>query len=400
MVLSLPFIASAVMMLEIVWDESLETAATDGDYIYANPRFIGGLNERQKSWLLAHEALHCVLMHHIRVGNRDFKLYNIAADYVINLILNEVNELEMVSGALLDFKFLNWATEEVYNHLKQLPQEKQKQLKSQHNDAGSFMKPGTGSGSSEKDKNEKEKTKKDDKKSSGGSDKRQDGNIPKANFGAGQEQKWSIFNHQAAYTASKIGGNFCGFGSQSLQRVVDQLVNPKVPWNQYLWSFMDQTARDDYDYNKFNRRYIQYGYYFPSLYSVKMGFLAIAVDTSGSISVDDLNRFATEINAIKSAYNCKVLLMYCDARVSENHVKIFEEEDELVINPIGGGGTDFRPPFKYIERQGLEDEIRCMIYFTDGLCYSYPDEPIFPVLWVGTRNFDPPFGEHVLMEMD
>ena len=68
------------------------------------------------------------------------------------------------------------------------------------------------------------------------------------------------------------------------------------------------------------------------------------------------------------------------------------------------GGTDFRPVFELMEDRQRPS---CLLFMTD-CCGDYPSEqPIYPVLWVDTRdpsysslggNYDPPFGEHIKMK--
>ena len=68
------------------------------------------------------------------------------------------------------------------------------------------------------------------------------------------------------------------------------------------------------------------------------------------------------------------------------------------MNPVGGGGTDFRPVFEWVERQGVAP--CCLVYLTDLLCNRFPDQtPDYPVLWVQTADYNvtAPFGEIVKM---
>ena len=65
----------------------------------------------------------------------------------------------------------------------------------------------------------------------------------------------------------------------------------------------------------------------------------------------------------------------------------------LKLNPIGGGGTDFRPVFDWV---ASEPDPCCLIYFTDLECDRFPsDAPDYPVLWVQTGDTGGlvPFGE-------
>jgi len=391
MAMALPFVASAIMMLKLEEDPSIETAETDGNSIFYNPTFLNSLRFRQIMWVLAHESLHCVLLHHIRTGSRDKKLWNVAADYVINLILNEMKPLEFVEGCLLDFAYLNKATEEVYNILNQLSKEQKKKFDN-YKDVAGFRKPSAGgAGDKKSDKGEKAG---DGKQSAGKGEKK------KSTFGTGvdgQEEKWQIFNKQSVDVVKKMGG-FCeGIGSAALERLINSIVNPVVPWNTYLYMFVDQISKNEYNWNRFNKRHIASGYYFPTLYSEELGYVVVAVDTSGSIRPSDLDRFAAEVEAIKQAYKCKILVLYCDSKIAK--VEEFDEYDEIKLKPSGGGGTNFVPPFKYIEDHELSEEVKCMIYFTDGICSSYPKyAPDFPVLWVGMRKFEPKFGDFIFME--
>ena len=86
-------------------------------------------------------------------------------------------------------------------------------------------------------------------------------------------------------------------------------------------------------------------------------------------------------------------MIYVDAEVAGHEV--FGQQDlPITLNAKGGGGTDFRPAFKWVEESGIE--LSCMIYFTD-LYGKFPDnQPEYPVLWatIGT-NHRPPFGEHL-----
>jgi predicted metal-dependent peptidase len=74
-------------------------------------------------------------------------------------------------------------------------------------------------------------------------------------------------------------------------------------------------------------------------------------------------------------------------------LSISREELPLKIEPKGGGGTDFRPAFEWVEHQGVRPA--CFIYLSDMRCDKFPQEPDFPVLWgrLGEGGKQPPFGE-------
>ena len=61
---------------------------------------------------------------------------------------------------------------------------------------------------------------------------------------------------------------------------------------------------------------------------------------------------------------------------------------------MGGGGTNFQPPFKWIADQGIEP--KAVVYLTDLICSSYPEPPTYPVLWLVYGGMTQvPFGEVV-----
>ncbi len=57
----------------------------------------------------------------------------------------------------------------------------------------------------------------------------------------------------------------------------------------------------------------------------------------------------------------------------------------------GGGGTDFRPLFEYVETNIPDCQI--VIYFTDGFGIFPQLEPSYDTLWVMPQKIDVPFGE-------
>jgi predicted metal-dependent peptidase len=118
--------------------------------------------------------------------------------------------------------------------------------------------------------------------------------------------------------------------------------------------------------------------------------IVIAVDTSGSIGVEELQQFAGEITAIADEMQPdRIYVVYCDACVQA--VQEFVLPESVVLSPKGGGGTDFRPPFQWVEQQQLVPA--CLIYLTDLCCRSYPDPPEYPLLWVTDSQRTAPFGE-------
>lgn len=86
-----------LLSTEVIWTSAIPTAATDGVHVYVSPEFFRGLaTDSQRAFLLAHEVSHIILRHPQRskaFSDRgwftadvsfDHRLYNKAADYMIN----------------------------------------------------------------------------------------------------------------------------------------------------------------------------------------------------------------------------------------------------------------------------------------------------------------------------
>ncbi len=87
----------------------------DGE-IYVNGG--AGLNFEEWKFVLAHEYLHAGLQHHARRKGRDFELWNVACDFVINAWLKEMQIGVMPSrGLLYDEELKNMSAEEIYDEI-------------------------------------------------------------------------------------------------------------------------------------------------------------------------------------------------------------------------------------------------------------------------------------------
>ncbi|MCK5050820.1 MAG: hypothetical protein KAS53_03700 [Candidatus Cloacimonetes bacterium] len=136
--------------------------------------------------------------------------------------------------------------------------------------------------------------------------------------------------------------------------------------------------------------------YLPSLNTPTLGTIVVIVDTSGSVSQKELDTFASELHAILSIYpGTEIRVIYVDTKVA--HTQTIDIYD-FKLHAKGGGGTDFKPGFEYIEQEAVMPS--CVIYFTDGWCDSFPKEPDYPTLWISIDrvNFAPSFGEVIYMD--
>ncbi len=163
-------------------------------------------------------------------------------------------------------------------------------------------------------------------------------------------------------------------------------------WRAILREFVAAVAPADYRWSPPNRRYIASGLYLPSVERSGVGRVVIAVDTSGSIGDEELKQFAGEVSAIAEEAKPEAIhIIYCDAMVQSSQE--FRPSEPICLEPRGGGGTDFRPVFAWVDENHIQPV--CLIYLTDLCCYSWPEPPDFPVLWVTDSRRAAPFGETV-----
>jgi predicted metal-dependent peptidase len=206
-----------------------------------------------------------------------------------------------------------------------------------------------------------------------------------------REARWQVAVAQAARIAEARGKGDLPAG---LVRAVEEILRPTVPWRDVLREFVTRTARNDYRWNRPNRRFVARRLYLPSLAGDSLGEVVVAVDTSGSIGQEELDRFAAEVQGILGAYDVHLTVLYHDTEVTE--VEEWSPADgPIKLHPVGGGGTSHCCVFKWLEERGLDPN--CVICLTD-LYTTFPQvPPPYPVLWalVGDCPLEPPFGWRV-----
>mgnify|MGYP003423361792 FL=1 len=132
----------------------------------------------------------------------------------------------------------------------------------------------------------------------------------------------------------------------------------------------------------------------PSLRSSQADII-VALDTSGSVNTQELSAFLAEINTLKAQLRASITLHACDTALAEGGPWIFEpwEEFKLPKEFHGGGGTDFRPVFDWVERQGISPDL--LLYFTDAKGDFPRIEPPYPVIWLVKGKMPVPWGQRI-----
>ena len=91
--------------------------------------------------------------------------------------------------------------------------------------------------------------------------------------------------------------------------------------------------------------------------------------------------------------NYQIDLLVCDERIQSHET--FYSGDILECEIKGGGATDFRPVFEFVENE-LEDT-KLLLYFSD-LDGKFPkQEPSYEVKWIAPKELQIPFGELIIL---
>ncbi len=189
-------------------------------------------------------------------------------------------------------------------------------------------------------------------------------------------ERWKSILLQAAVVA-KMRGTL-PFG---IARLIDDLTEGHVPWQQILPMFVNEALRDDYNMMKQDRRFQDLGIFaFPELESDGSG-IAFIMDTSGSIGQDELRAGASELFAILGSRGVtKVRLMCCDAAVHLDET--LTPNDPLPDSFPGGGGSVFIEPFQRIVEDSQKEKPALIVVFTD-LDITFPrEDPGIPTIWL------------------
>jgi predicted metal-dependent peptidase len=314
------------------FDNKVSTAQTNGKVIKFNPDFFMSLPPEEQLFLLIHETLHVALMHTVRVNTRNPKRFNIAADHVINLMLLE-RRFKMPKNGLADPQYKGMSTEEVYDLLP--------------DDAGE-----------------------------------DDFTMDLDGSEASEELTAEIQDIVVrASIQSKMAGDKPGSIPDEIQIFLNKLLNPKLPWYKILRRYIQSTSKSDYSFQRPNRRFMP-DHYLPSLHSESLVDLAIAVDTSGSVSDEEFLVFISEMAGIlKMMKPEKMTVIQFDTQIKE----VTPVKDINALKNIefrGRGGTEIYPVMEWANTH----KPKVLIVFTDGDFYFRGASTKVNTIWLIHNN--------------
>ena len=345
--------------------------ASNGVRFLYDPEFMQRRSVEEVMFILTNCVMHHVLSHQQRRLGRKGSLWQLATDYAINNLLHK-NGLEIPQGANYNEEFEGMYAEEIYDALKESYYGDTDDAFGEDDDVPPRPEmPGEGSGDGEDD----------------GAAFSNLGNIEEE-LDAQTESEWQYASSVAQEVAQRKSAMPSG-----MERLGKKVKAADVDWRFELYNAVNRHMRNNYAFMPPNKKHIWRGIALPSLASDTLS-LCVAVDTSGSIDEALLGAFMEEFKSIMTNFpSVKIELIIADAKVHAHYT--FQGGEKLDFALKGGGGTDYRPVFDYIEAQLPMTTM--LLYFTDGDGWFPRIPPAYEVLWALSRPAKVPFGRGLVI---
>ena len=368
-----PFFAALSLYAEIEFTTKVQLAATNGKKIFFNPITYIKLPPSERDGVYLHELLHMALLHNFRRGIRDHKIFNIAADIVVNgMIVNE-GDCNIPKYGIRDPELEDLSVEEIYEIL----------IKNNNEYEDYFIDL-----IDEDMKNEKSEDIYNKDLDGVGIENCYETGLNDLKSESDIRAYWRQAINDSRLITKVSGENIF---NKSFERNLGEIVEPEIDWKNKLWNFLVKTPTD---FGGFDRRLIHTGLYLENLEGESID-VYVCVDTSGSVSDLEINKFMGEIKGILNSYPYLICKLWYADNMCYGPYAI--ESIEEIPKPIGGGGTNFEPFFNAINSKDFKNKDAVCIYLTDGYGYFPSTRPHYPLLWVvipgGAENDYFPFGE-------
>lgn len=359
-----PFFGNMATRMKLV-DASdwLPTAATDFRHFYYNREFFEKMTPRQVEFVVAHEILHCVFDHMMRLESRDKKVWNIAADYCVNGILkrDRIGDDPPVKF-FYDRKYNGWSAEQVYDDIIEKYENDELdqlgQLLDQHLDP--------------------------DKSDNGA-----------PNYSKEELKQIRDEIKEAMLQAAQAAG--AGNVPGEIARMIKEMTEPKMNWRELLRQQIQSTIKNDYSFARPSRKSWHTGAILPGTNFDTTIDICVAIDTSGSISDAQASDFLSEIKGIMDEFKDFNIKIWCfDTKVyNDQDFNSYNGDDIYEYKIMGGGGTDFDCNWNFMKDEDIQP--KKFIMFTDGMPWnSWGDPDYCETVFIihGSDSIVPPFGSY------
>lgn len=416
-----PYLSTAIFAMAAVKVDGLGTFASDSKWrLYFDPEKLMEWPIDQLAGVILHEVGHCIRGHADRFENigdpRAYaKLFNIAGDSLINADLRD-DHLELPEGAVYVDTLVEqgvdvtreMSAEQIYQLIKEKAEENCTCGQSSSSDSDSGNQQGESSSGESKDGESEDSSEGDgagDSKSENSSEGDGSGNAPCPVHGSGWDcgsaadgiprdyekegdkvdggvdaERGDLIRQQVAVEISQHAKNR-GNVPAGYERWAKEILEPTVDWRRELASlvrrsFAQVAGLRDYTYQRPSRRDSSMkasgqGIILPAMRQPNPPQVAIVIDTSGSMSDEELSWALSETQGVlrslgSSGRSIKVIT--CDAEAHTSRVNSVSK-----IQLQGGGGTDMRIGID--EAMNNRNKPDVVIVLTDGYT-PWPAEPL------------------------
>lgn len=311
-------------------------------------------SENERVAVIKHETLHIIFKHLFRMKTKSYdnQLFNIAADIVVNQLINpwKLPDSAVTLDTFPELKLpKDKSVEWYYENLKQ---------------------------NVSKDKEYKKRLEEIFEKGTH-SDHRMWGENEKFSMEVTETEVDRMIIQARDRTPVKDYGTI-PLAIKSLIKNIIEKRNPQIDWKRALKIF-SSTSRRTRVYHTMKRISKRYGTR-PGIKIKRFQKLAVAIDTSGSVSIDTFNTFFSEIHSMWK-FGAEIEIIECDAEVQ----KKYSYKGRIPEFVTGGGGTSFDPVFEHIRSNRFERYDGC-IYLTDGYAPEPTIKPPCKVFWCITKD--------------
>lgn len=347
------FFAHFIIQIKRKMDNNLPAAISsilDGVHfiIYFNAKYCLQCSVEEIKALMKHEVYHIVSQHHIRAAEL-LRVYSAAAVYTaMDIAINQFIKglpawSEKIENVRLSYnaELKDNDTIESYAHIIQESINSRKK-KSTNRDAKADNK---------KEYNEKEM-------------EEEFHNIVKEHINWNSSSLESDPKQYNEAVKKIISSSVRGEIPDSMQKLINKYnIKAELSWEYYLKSMLGKVP-EEYKKTSVRRDRRQ-----PERYDIRGRLRAhkaniiVAIDISGSISDQEIEKIMQEVFGIVKLHNVKITIIECDSEI--RRIYIVKNQRELLEKINTRGGTKYTPVFDYMSKKKSPNSI--LIYFTDGI---------------------------------